>query len=188
MACQGYQWKKMNDHQYNTSHIYSSYTDQKAAWGNYRDFFSYCSWRHMGTADHTWALILTTLPKMPPNQSYDGERNSLDGSSLSMSSQDSNANLKEPKKSSLVKAAEEGSREWSCLSVWLHESVCSWLSELKRLCSSCWRARRGRTADYFSFPCAVTALGKAGSGLVFSVFVAFPAALWPQQWNKSRSS
>ncbi|KAL2296415.1 hypothetical protein Nmel_015731, partial [Mimus melanotis] len=42
-------------------------------------------------------------------QSYDGERNSLDGSSLSVSSQDSNANLKEPKKSSLVKAAEEGS-------------------------------------------------------------------------------
>ncbi|XP_062369972.1 lipoxygenase homology domain-containing protein 1 [Cinclus cinclus] len=42
-------------------------------------------------------------------QSYNGERNSLDGSSLSVSSQDSNANLKEPKKSSLVKAAEEGS-------------------------------------------------------------------------------
>ncbi|XP_030114351.4 lipoxygenase homology domain-containing protein 1 isoform X9 [Taeniopygia guttata] len=42
-------------------------------------------------------------------QSYDGERNSLDGSSLSVSSQESNANLKEPKKSSLVKAAEEGS-------------------------------------------------------------------------------
>ncbi|XP_068857631.1 lipoxygenase homology domain-containing protein 1 [Aphelocoma coerulescens] len=42
-------------------------------------------------------------------QSYDGERNSLDGSSLSMSSQDSNANPKEPRKSSLVKAAEEGS-------------------------------------------------------------------------------
>ncbi|XP_010119318.1 PREDICTED: lipoxygenase homology domain-containing protein 1 [Chlamydotis macqueenii] len=42
-------------------------------------------------------------------QSYDGERNSLDGSSLSLSSQDSNANLKETKKSSLVKAAEEGS-------------------------------------------------------------------------------
>ncbi|XP_037981638.1 lipoxygenase homology domain-containing protein 1 isoform X2 [Motacilla alba alba] len=42
-------------------------------------------------------------------QSYDGERNSLDGSSLSGSSQDSNANPKEPKKSSLVKAAEEGS-------------------------------------------------------------------------------
>ncbi|XP_059690106.1 lipoxygenase homology domain-containing protein 1 [Gavia stellata] len=42
-------------------------------------------------------------------QSYDGERNSLDGSSLSVSSQDSNANLKETKKSSLVKAAEEGS-------------------------------------------------------------------------------
>ncbi|KAM6328427.1 LOW QUALITY PROTEIN: lipoxygenase homology domain-containing protein 1 [Alca torda] len=42
-------------------------------------------------------------------QSYDGERNSLDGSSLSLSSQDSNANLKEMKKSSLVKAAEEGS-------------------------------------------------------------------------------
>ncbi|XP_074992847.1 lipoxygenase homology domain-containing protein 1-like [Calonectris borealis] len=41
-------------------------------------------------------------------QSYDGERNSLDGSSLSLSSQDSNANLKEKKKSSLVKAAEEG--------------------------------------------------------------------------------
>ncbi|XP_064294800.1 lipoxygenase homology domain-containing protein 1 [Phalacrocorax carbo] len=44
-------------------------------------------------------------------QSYDGERNSLDGSSFSLSSQDSNANLKETKKSSLVKAAEEGSRE-----------------------------------------------------------------------------
>ncbi|XP_041320063.1 lipoxygenase homology domain-containing protein 1 [Pyrgilauda ruficollis] len=42
-------------------------------------------------------------------QSYDGERNSLDGSSLSVSSQDSSAHLKEPKKSSLVKAAEEGS-------------------------------------------------------------------------------
>ncbi|RMC16365.1 hypothetical protein DUI87_06692 [Hirundo rustica rustica] len=42
-------------------------------------------------------------------QSYEGERNSLDASSLSVSSQDSNANLKEPKKSSLVKAAEEGS-------------------------------------------------------------------------------
>ncbi|XP_064032385.1 lipoxygenase homology domain-containing protein 1 [Pogoniulus pusillus] len=42
-------------------------------------------------------------------QSYDGDRNSLDGSSLSMSSQDSNADLKETKKSSLVKAAEEGS-------------------------------------------------------------------------------
>ncbi|XP_071658812.1 lipoxygenase homology domain-containing protein 1 [Patagioenas fasciata] len=42
-------------------------------------------------------------------QSYDGERNSLDGSSLSVSSQDSNTNLKERKKSSLVKAAEEGS-------------------------------------------------------------------------------
>ncbi|KAM9262068.1 lipoxygenase homology domain-containing protein 1 [Morus bassanus] len=42
-------------------------------------------------------------------QSYDGERNSLDGSSFSLSSQDSNANLKETKKSSLVKAAEEGS-------------------------------------------------------------------------------
>ncbi|XP_032600162.2 lipoxygenase homology domain-containing protein 1 isoform X7 [Taeniopygia guttata] len=46
---------------------------------------------------------------MPTKQSYDGERNSLDGSSLSVSSQESNANLKEPKKSSLVKAAEEGS-------------------------------------------------------------------------------
>ncbi|XP_054033763.1 lipoxygenase homology domain-containing protein 1 [Dryobates pubescens] len=42
-------------------------------------------------------------------QSYDGDRNSLDGSSLSMSSQDSNTDLKEMKKSSLVKAAEEGS-------------------------------------------------------------------------------
>ncbi|XP_050769305.1 lipoxygenase homology domain-containing protein 1 [Gymnogyps californianus] len=42
-------------------------------------------------------------------QSYDGERNSLEDSSLSLSSQDSNANLKETKKSSLVKAAEEGS-------------------------------------------------------------------------------
>ncbi|XP_063279308.1 lipoxygenase homology domain-containing protein 1 isoform X3 [Prinia subflava] len=42
-------------------------------------------------------------------QSYSGERNSLDDSSLSISSQDSNANLNEPKKSSLVKAAEEGS-------------------------------------------------------------------------------
>ncbi|XP_075267211.1 lipoxygenase homology domain-containing protein 1 [Opisthocomus hoazin] len=42
-------------------------------------------------------------------QSYDGERNSLDGLSLSLSSQDSNTNLKETKKSSLVKAAEEGS-------------------------------------------------------------------------------
>ncbi|XP_063036774.1 lipoxygenase homology domain-containing protein 1 [Melospiza melodia melodia] len=42
-------------------------------------------------------------------QSYNGERNSLDGASLSVSSQDSNANTKEPKKSSLVKAAEEGS-------------------------------------------------------------------------------
>ncbi|GAB0202568.1 lipoxygenasey domain-containing protein 1 [Grus japonensis] len=41
-------------------------------------------------------------------QSYDGERNSLDDLSLSLSSQDSNANLKEMKKSSLVKAAEEG--------------------------------------------------------------------------------
>ncbi|XP_010185879.1 PREDICTED: lipoxygenase homology domain-containing protein 1-like, partial [Mesitornis unicolor] len=41
-------------------------------------------------------------------QSYDGERNSLDGSSLSLSSQDSNANPDEKKKSSLVKAAEEG--------------------------------------------------------------------------------
>ncbi|XP_032531612.1 lipoxygenase homology domain-containing protein 1 [Chiroxiphia lanceolata] len=42
-------------------------------------------------------------------QSYEGDRNSLDGSCLSVSSQDSNANLKETKKSSLVKAAEEGS-------------------------------------------------------------------------------
>ncbi|KAM8985342.1 lipoxygenase homology domain-containing protein 1 isoform 2-T2 [Ara ararauna] len=42
-------------------------------------------------------------------QSYDGERNSLDGLSLSLSSQDSSGNLKETKKSSLVKAAEEGS-------------------------------------------------------------------------------
>ncbi|KAK2516978.1 Loxhd1 [Columba guinea] len=42
-------------------------------------------------------------------QSYDGEQNSLDGSSLSVSSQDSNTNLQETKKSSLVKAAEEGS-------------------------------------------------------------------------------
>ncbi|XP_069736464.1 lipoxygenase homology domain-containing protein 1 [Phaenicophaeus curvirostris] len=42
-------------------------------------------------------------------QSYDGERNSLDDLSLSMSSQDSNADVKETKKSSLVKAAEEGS-------------------------------------------------------------------------------
>ncbi|XP_053910565.1 lipoxygenase homology domain-containing protein 1 [Cuculus canorus] len=42
-------------------------------------------------------------------QSYDGERNSLDDLSLSISSQDSNADMKETKKSSLVKAAEEGS-------------------------------------------------------------------------------
>ncbi|XP_050185812.1 lipoxygenase homology domain-containing protein 1 [Myiozetetes cayanensis] len=42
-------------------------------------------------------------------QSYEGERNSLGGSCLSVSSQDSNANLKETKKSRLVKAAEEGS-------------------------------------------------------------------------------
>nr|XP_009664467.1 PREDICTED: lipoxygenase homology domain-containing protein 1 [Struthio camelus australis] len=42
-------------------------------------------------------------------QSYDGERNSLDGSSLSLSSQDSSTNLKEMKKCSLVKMAEEGS-------------------------------------------------------------------------------
>ncbi|XP_010011629.1 PREDICTED: lipoxygenase homology domain-containing protein 1, partial [Nestor notabilis] len=42
-------------------------------------------------------------------QSYDGERNSLNGSSLSLSSQDSSGNPKETKKSSLVKAAEEGS-------------------------------------------------------------------------------
>ncbi|KAM6301572.1 lipoxygenase homology domain-containing protein 1 [Podargus strigoides] len=42
-------------------------------------------------------------------QSYDRDQNSLDGSSLSLSSQDSNANLKEMKKSRLVKAAEEGS-------------------------------------------------------------------------------
>ncbi|XP_066195695.1 lipoxygenase homology domain-containing protein 1 [Sylvia atricapilla] len=42
-------------------------------------------------------------------QSYHGERNGVDASSLSMSSQDSNANPKEPKKSSLVKAVEEGS-------------------------------------------------------------------------------
>ncbi|XP_065519706.1 lipoxygenase homology domain-containing protein 1 isoform X2 [Lathamus discolor] len=42
-------------------------------------------------------------------QNYDGERNSLDGLSLSLSSQDSSGNLKETKKSSLVKAAEEGS-------------------------------------------------------------------------------
>ncbi|XP_054253211.1 lipoxygenase homology domain-containing protein 1 [Indicator indicator] len=42
-------------------------------------------------------------------QSYDGDRNSLEGSSLSMSSQDSNTDLKEMKKSRLVKAAEEGS-------------------------------------------------------------------------------
>ncbi|XP_068279481.1 lipoxygenase homology domain-containing protein 1 [Nyctibius grandis] len=42
-------------------------------------------------------------------QSYDSEQNSLDGSSRSLSSQDSNANLKETKKSRLVKAAEEGS-------------------------------------------------------------------------------
>ncbi|KAM6289832.1 lipoxygenase homology domain-containing protein 1 [Aegotheles albertisi] len=42
-------------------------------------------------------------------QSYDGERNSLDELSLSQSSQDSNENLKERKKSRLVKAAEEGS-------------------------------------------------------------------------------
>ncbi|XP_071887382.1 lipoxygenase homology domain-containing protein 1 isoform X3 [Anas platyrhynchos] len=41
-------------------------------------------------------------------QSYDGERNSLSGSSLSLSSQDSNADLKEKRKSRLVKAAEEG--------------------------------------------------------------------------------
>lgn len=135
--------------------------------GDYRDLFSCCSWRNMGTADNTWALSLITPPNMPPNQSYDGERNSLDGSSLSVSSQDSNANPKEPRKSSLVKAAEEGSREWSRLSVRLHASLCSWLSVLKRLLSPCWRARRGRTVNYFSFPCAVTALEKAGSGLVF---------------------
>ncbi|XP_030824848.1 LOW QUALITY PROTEIN: lipoxygenase homology domain-containing protein 1 [Camarhynchus parvulus] len=41
-------------------------------------------------------------------QSYNGERNSLDECSLSVSSQDNNDDLKEPKKSSLVKAAEEG--------------------------------------------------------------------------------
>ncbi|XP_009078006.1 PREDICTED: lipoxygenase homology domain-containing protein 1-like, partial [Acanthisitta chloris] len=42
-------------------------------------------------------------------QSYDGERNSLDDCSLSTSSQDSNENPNEPRKSRLVKAAEEGS-------------------------------------------------------------------------------
>ncbi|XP_074669791.1 lipoxygenase homology domain-containing protein 1 [Strix aluco] len=58
-----------------------------------------------------WLLLMQVAEKKSQHtiKSYDGERNSLDGSSLSMSSQDSNADLKETKKSRLVKAAEEGS-------------------------------------------------------------------------------
>lgn len=191
MACQGYQWSKWKT----TSTIQITFIQAvltKRYLGSYRHFLSHYSWRHMGSAGNTsaqphyppvspsWNLFSHSFLKVlylfysphPPKRAPQPELRwwaEQPGWCLSQCIQPGQQCQPEGAQKIQLGQGSRGRLMW----VVMPECLVACTHVLLAFSSSFWRPRRGRTTNYSSFPCAVTALGKAGSELLFSFLLLF---------------